>query len=279
MAGMQVAATTFPYLYSMTGLEAMKHLKGMAYDAFEMLIFPPHCWPHELNASQRKEYRSWLDGEGCRITSFCYPLLDNNPNGVDPLMRRYTLDRYLEAIDLAAEWKCPYVVCIPGPVNSLINPPHQWMLEWFVEGMKELTAHAQGAGIEMLIENVPFAFLPTAADVKAAAEAIGPRVGINLDICNSAYIKEDVPGAIKLLGPLIKNVHISDSGYGEFKHDRLGTGIVEVGPAAQALQEIGYDGLTVLEMISDANDPANDPDEDFRVSHDILARHGWQSRG
>ena len=39
-------------------------------------------------------------------------------------MRDYTLDRYREAIDLAAEWSCPYVVAIPGPVNSLINPPH-----------------------------------------------------------------------------------------------------------------------------------------------------------
>ncbi len=78
--------------------------------------------------------RPWLNGEGVALTSFCYPLLDNNPNGVDVLMRQYTLDRYREAIDLAAEWKCPYVVCIPGPVNSLINPPVKWMLDWFVEG-------------------------------------------------------------------------------------------------------------------------------------------------
>ena len=35
--------------------------------------------------------------------------------------------------------------------------------------------------------------------------------------------------AIRMLGPLLQNLHISDSGYGEFKHDRLGTGIVEPG--------------------------------------------------
>ena len=275
MAQLGVAASTFPFLYSHGGLDALKHLKSLGYHRFEMMIFPPHCWPAEMSRADRKAYRSWLDGEGAAITSFCYPLLDNNPNGVDRLMRQYTLDRYREAIDLAAEWDCPYVVAIPGPVNSLINPPNQWMLDWFVEGMKALVAHAKGTGVSLLLENVPFTFLPTAQDMKTTAEMIDPSVGVNLDICNSAYIREDVPGALRLLGPLVKNVHISDSGYGEFKHDRLGTGIVEPGPAAAALREIGYQGMTVLEIIADALDPKNDPDGDIVASHAILAQNGW----
>ena len=129
---------------------------------FEQMIFPPHCWPRELEAARRSEYRNWLDGEGCRITSFCIPLLDNNPNGTDVLMRKYTLDRYREAVDLAAEWSCPYVVAIPGPVNSLINPPNEWMLDWFVEGMKSLVDHSRNTGVEIILENVPFTYLPTA---------------------------------------------------------------------------------------------------------------------
>jgi L-ribulose-5-phosphate 3-epimerase len=278
MAELGVAVSTFPFLYSHGGLDALRHLGALGYDRFEMMIFPPHCWPAEMSAADRKAYASWLDGEGSRITSFCYPLLDNNPNGVDRLMRQYTLDRYREAIDLAAEWGCPHVVAIPGPVNSLINPPYQWMLDWFVEGMKALVAHAKGTGVSLLLENVPFTFLPTAQDMKKTAELIDSSVGVNFDICNSAYIKEDVPGAIRLLGPLVQNVHISDSGYGEFKHDRLGTGVVEPGPAAAALREIGYQGMTVLEIIADALDPKNDPDGDIQASHAILAENGWAAR-
>jgi sugar phosphate isomerase/epimerase len=228
-----------------------------------------------LSAQQRQEYVSWLDGEGVEVTSFCYPLLDNNPNGVDPLMREYTLDRYREAIDMAAEFKCPYVIAIPGPVNSLINPPHEWMLEWFVEGMKKLVKHAQGTGVQLLLENVPFAFLPTAKELVDTAALIGPEVGINFDVCNSAYIKEDVPATIHMLGDLIKNVHMSDTGFEEFKHDRLGTGIVEPGPAGQALQEIAYTGTTVLEIITDVLAPDSDPDADIIASHDILAASSW----
>ena len=278
MSELRVAASTFPFLYSMSGLEALRHLRGQGYQAFEMMIFPPHCWPSELSGDDRREIRGFLDGEGARITSFCYPLLDNNPNSVCGTMRRYTLDRYREAIDLAAEWSCPYVVAIPGPVNSLINPPEEWMRRWFVEGMVELLDHAKGAGVGLLLENVPFTFLPKASDMKAVAQEIGPDVGINYDVCNGAFIGEDVGAAIRDLGPMLRNVHISDSGPDDFKHDRLGTGIVDPAPAAQALREIGYDGMTVLEIITDANQPGADPDEDLRVSHDVLAEHGWEGR-
>ncbi len=278
MSKMPVAASTFPFLYSHSGLDALKHLNSMGYKAYEMMIFPPHCWPAELTPGQKKEFTAFLDGEGARITSFCYPLLDNNPNSVDRLMRRYTLDRYKEAIELSVQWKCPYVCAIPGPVNSLIDPPVKWMREWFVEGMKELVAFAKGSGVEIILENVPFTFLPTAKDMLDVANDIDPSVGINFDVCNSAFIKEDVAAAIKLLGTRIKNVHISDSTYAVFKHDRLGTGIVDPAGAAKALQDIGYKGLTVLEIITDALQPGANPDADIKASHDILAKHGWAAR-
>ncbi len=278
MSDLRVAASTFPFLYSMTGLDALKHLRAQGYREFEMMIFPPHCWPSEMSDADRRETADWLAGEGARITSFCYPLLDNNPNSTCRIMRRYTLDRYREAIDLAAEWKCPYVVAIPGPVNSLINAPTPWMLDWFVEGMKELLDHAKGTGVELLLENVPFTFLPTAEDMLRTADMISPEIGINYDVCNGAFIKEDVGAAIRMLGKRLKNVHISDSGFEEFKHDRLGTGIVDPAPCFEALKDIGYDGLTVLEIISDANQPGVDPDADLKASHDILVQHGWAPR-
>jgi sugar phosphate isomerase/epimerase len=277
MADLPVAVSTFPYLYSHDGLGALRHLHAQGHRAFEMMIFPPHCWPSELTPAKRRDYRAWLGDTGCAITSFCYPLLDNNPNGTDARMRRYTLDRYREAIDLSADWGCPYVCAIPGPVNSLIDPPAEWMRAWFIEGMRELVDFARGSGVEIILENVPFTFLPTARDMLEVAQEIGPEVGLNFDVCNSAYIGEDVPEAIRLVGSRLKNVHISDSGTEVFKHNRLGTGIVQPGPAAAALREVGYAGMTVLEIITDATKPGADPDGDIRASHAILAQHGWEA--
>jgi len=277
MSELKVAASTFPFLYSMSGLDALRHLHGLGYRAFEMMIFPPHCWPPELTYGQRKEIRAFMDGEGCVFSSFCYPALDNNPNSVDRIMRDYTLDRYKEAFDLAAEWNCPYVVAIPGPVNSLINPPYDWMRKWFVEAMQELLEHSKDMDVQLLLENVPFTFLPTYQDMVGVAKEIGGDVAMNYDICNAAYIREDVGAAIRDMGALVKNVHMSDSGYEEFKHDRLGTGIVDPAPAAAALKEIGYDGYTILEIITDANQPGADPDGDIRASQKIIEEHGWET--
>jgi sugar phosphate isomerase/epimerase len=278
MAELRVAASTFPFLYSHSGRDALKHLHAQGYTNFELMIFPPHLWPSDMTPAEKRALKSWLDGNGLAITSFCYPLLDNNPNSTCPTMRRYTLDRYKEAIDLAAYLGCPYVCAIPGPVNSLINPPVKWMREWFVTGMKELVAHAKGSGTEVIVENVPFTFLPTAKDMLDVANEIDASVGINFDVCNSAYIREDPAAAIRLLGSRVRNVHISDSGYEVFKHDRLGTGMVRPGSAAAALRDIGYAGLTVLEIITDATQPGTDPDGDLAASHDILATHGWEKR-
>ena len=67
---MTVAASIFPLLYSHSGLDALKHLRKLGYDRFEMIIFPPHCWPRELTAAQRREFAAWLDGEGGALMSF-----------------------------------------------------------------------------------------------------------------------------------------------------------------------------------------------------------------
>ena len=195
---LDVAASTFPYLYSKTGLDSLRHMQGLGYKKFELMIFPPHCWPADLSKDQRAEYKAWLDGEGTQITSFCYPLIDNNPNAPDRLMRDYTVDRYKEAIDLSAELSCPYVVMIPGVYGGLIDPPKAWLDDWFVESAQKVVEHAKGAGVRILLENVPFTHRPSAEDMKHLCERIGD-VGVNFDVCNSVFIKEDPAAAIRLL--------------------------------------------------------------------------------
>ena len=79
-----------------------------------------------------------------------------------------------------------------------------------------------------------------------------------------------------MLGDRIKNVHISDTGFAIFEHNRLGTGIVDFKSVGAALREIGYKENTVLEIIADALQPDTDPDGDFRASHALLADAGWE---
>jgi hypothetical protein len=52
-----------PFLYSHGGLDALKHLKSLGYDTYELMIFPPHCWPRELTVADKRDYKAWLNGE------------------------------------------------------------------------------------------------------------------------------------------------------------------------------------------------------------------------
>ncbi len=153
------------------------------------------------------------------------------------------------------------------------------MLNWFVEEMQELVGFCKGTGVQLLLENVPFTYLPTVQDMIDTAKLIGPEIGVSYDVCSGAFIKEDPADAIRLLGDMCKNLHISDSDFDEFKHERLGIGIIDSAPVAKALEDIGCDGVTVLEIITDALVPGADPDADFIASHEILASNGWKGWG
>lgn len=151
------------------------------------------------------------------------------------------------------------------------------MPDWSVEGRKQPVGNANGTGVQLLPEDVPVTHLPTALDMKNTAALIGPEVGVSLDCCNSACIEQDQAPTTRMLGDLVKNVHISDSGYDEFP--RAGTGVVEPGPAAAALRDIGHSGVTVLEIMTDALQPGAGPDADIRPGHAILRENGLSPLG
>ena len=278
MSALPVSATTFSYMWTHSAKGAIKHLAKMGYRTFELLLFPPHCWPAQMSYKRRKDFAAFLDDNGLKITSFCYPLMDNNPNAPDKLFRNYTNDRYKEIVDLAAEVKCPVVCTIPGVVTGLIDPPFEWGFEWYVEHLQKVGRHTKAAGVSLAIENVPFALLPRIDQCLDAVKAAGmSNVGINYDICNAVWIKEDPARGIKAIGKkLLKNVHISDTPRKKFLHARLGTGVVDPAPVGKALKAIGYNRHTVIEIIADLQLKTSDPDQDFIVSNAILANHGWR---
>ena len=278
MAGLAVSATTFSYMWTHSAKDAFSHLADVGYKTFELLLFPPHCWPADMTSAERGEIKTVLEDRGLRVTSFCYPLMDNNPNSPCKHMRAYTKDRYREIIDFAGELGCRNVCIIPGVVTKLIDPPFEWARDWFVETLDELGQHAAGVGVDLAVENVPFALLPTVDQCLDAIERCGrDNVGMNYDVCNAVCIKEDPADGIRKIGKdRLRNVHISDTPRDRMLHARLGTGVVDPAPIAKALNEIGYQGHTVIEIITDLQIAGNDPDQDLIVSNQILAESGWE---
>jgi L-ribulose-5-phosphate 3-epimerase len=52
-------------------------------------------------------------------------------------------------------------------------------------------------GIHLLLENAPITYPPSVQDIIETAALISPEVGVNFNISNSAFMKEDLAEAIQ----------------------------------------------------------------------------------
>ena len=272
MTALRVGAHTFSYSFTRTALDAMLHLAGLGFDAFEVLVTAPHCWPAELDARTRRAVRSRLDSDGLGITSLCFPSIDNNLISTAADMRRETKDVIHRVIDLAADWRVPNVLVIPGRLSPLWPAPYEWTLAWFLDAMREFLDHAGDDGPALIVENVPVTFLPRVRDIMTALDALGDdRVGILYDAANGVFMGDDPASDLGLVKDRLRLVHLSDTTREVYRHDPVGAGVVPFAAVAETLREIGYDGFSILEMVV-----KDDPERAFVESDRRLAEWGWK---
>lgn len=275
IAGLPLGVSTFSYIYTHSALDSMLHLADLGFRDFELVIIPPHIWPSELDPAMRRDIPRRLSERGLAIRSFCFPLDDNNLNSVLPEVRRTTLDMYAQVIDLAGEWRVPYVLLLPGIAHPFFAPPFEWRLDWLAEAIRELAPRAASAGVQLLIENVPATFLPRSDDLMKAIDYAGEdSIGINLDIANARTAREDPADAIRRVKDRLKLVHLADNDLTRHRKEAIGRGDLDFAPVAEALREIDYRGFSMLEVIT-----RDRPDEGIRESREILAQWGWDGSG
>ena len=271
MKTLPIAVNTYSYIYSLSALDAIRHLLGLGFVRFEVLFNAEHIWVSDLELGLRNGPPPWLVNEGAEIVSFNLPVMDHNLTSPNPDMRLFTRARFTELIKLAGAWSVPYVVVVPGKVSPLLPAPATSLLGWFVDGLAALTEQASQHGTKILVENVPSTFAPLAGDlVTALREFNDDRVGVVYDVANGFFAGEDPADGIKILGDSIELIHLSDTGKKRWGHDPIGTGEVDFRSVAQAIRSIGFSGESVMEIIS------SNPDHDLVDSHRRLAQWGWE---
>jgi L-ribulose-5-phosphate 3-epimerase len=110
---------------------------------------------------------------------------------------------------------------------------------------------AAKAGTRLLVENMPFAFLPRIDDLMATLDRFGsPEVGVVYDIANAYFIKEDFVAGLRTAAPRLALVHLSDTGQSIYRHDAVGLGTVPFDRVPPALAAIGHTKLPMLEIIA-----------------------------
>ena len=76
-------------------------------------------------------------------------------------MRAYTLDLLTKFVRCAGELGAGGIIIGPGKPNPLFPMPRERMISHFYRALDVLAPLARQVGTKLLIENMPFAFLPT----------------------------------------------------------------------------------------------------------------------
>lgn len=264
------AINTYSYTLTTSGAACLERLAGQGADTFELMMYPGHAWPEDMDPATRRAFRDKVAGLGARIVSLNMPNIDINIAAADVDMRTYSLHRMTGVIGLAGDLGVPGVVISPGKPNPLLPMGAETLRGHFFAGLDVMLPLAEKAGTQLWLENMPFASLPRAAQMMDALAAYGSDdIGVVYDIANAVFAREDVGEGLVTVAPRLKLMHLSDTRLDAYQHAPVGTGDVDFAAAAKAAKAAGYRGPAMLEII-DAN-----PDVGIGESAEKLRGMGW----
>jgi L-ribulose-5-phosphate 3-epimerase len=264
--------STFSYLWSATVSEAVAELVDAGYDTFEVPVSSPHCWPDELSGAERSALGATLAEKGVTVRSLNAGGYDLNLASPAASMRRKSVEHIAAVINLAEAWGVPDIVISPGTRRPMISPPLEQVYGWMYESLGQLIPLAKQAGTRLLLENTPYCFTPTIAELAEVVRTVDDdAVKVVHDIANAAFISDDPVAALLAHRDAIALVHISDTGTDVWGHDPIGTGVVDWIELGKAVESTCGTDDVVLEIIREQN-----PLHEFSTAMRDLQGAGWQ---
>jgi len=255
---MTFGGSTFSFMWREPALGALRKLRALGLNDFDVILAPGHCWPGEASA---RELAAALRAEDIRIESTNLPAIDINLASCIPEVRAQGVALYTQALELSADLGGRAVVVVPGRVSSLFPPPQQASEGWLRESLERLLVVAERLGQTLYIESHPQTPIPTVEAIERFLATLPhPRLKVAYDVANAEFVAEDQPAALRRLAPRLGQVHLSDGTRTRWRHDRVGLGTVDFSRILRTLKEIGFAGVSVLEIISTA------PLDDFSAS-------------
>jgi len=251
------AVDTYSYTLQWPVRACMEHLAQLGFREFELQMYPGHLWPAHIDKGGRSELKHFIAGSGLRVTTLNMPNIDLNIAAATAEMRSMTLGILRGVVELAGDLGVEGVVIGPGKANPLLSMPRNKLIEHFYRALDELVPLAESAGTAIFVENMPFAFLPGMRDLLAALDDYGNKnIGVVFDVANSHFMKEDVVAALKSCIPRLRAIHLSDTDQSVYRHAAVGLGTVDFRSLPEAISQVGFSRLPILEIIAPEPDGA-----------------------
>ena len=222
-------------------LPLLDDAREIGFDAVELPIFE-----HDPD-----KYAAWgkhLDDRGLARTACTVRGPDDNPISPDAAVRQKGVDANKMALDCCAAAGCE---TLAGPFHSALGvfsgagpTDDEW--KWGADSMRQVAEHADTCGVTLALEclnRFECYLLNTTADTARFCRDVGhPRCGLMYDTFHSHIEEKNTTEAVRACGDLLRHVHISEN-----DRSTPGKGNVRWGETFDALHEVGYDGLMVIE--------------------------------
>ena len=269
------AVDTYSYTLQCTARECLQLLTGRGFREFELQMYPGHLWPAHIDKSGRRELKDYLAGNGLTVTTLNMPNIDLNIAAATTEMRGMTLGVLRRVIQLAGDLGVAGVVIGPGKANPLLPMPRSRLVDLLYEALDDLHPFAESEGTAILVENMPFAFLPGAQELLDVLDEYDAnrRIGVVYDVANGHFVKEDVAQSLRVCAPRLRAIHLSDTDRTVYRHAAIGLGTVDFGAVPAVVEEIGFRSRPILEIIS------SDPDDAIEQSARRLIEAGFHPLG
>lgn len=252
---------------------SLSNLAELGYTHFDVMVSPTHLDTQNMTPARLDRLRRWLDERGLTLFALTAQSLDHNLASPREEIRAMTIAFKKSLIDIAYALGVEGIVTVSGRYNPLNAPPKQHLEDWLRSSLEQVLPYAEEHRVKLFLENIPMGVLPRARDMRQWADEFdSPSLTLCYDVANGHFIGEDIAEAIRCCGPRLDHVHLSDTGQQHWKHDPIGTGSVDFAAAAQALREIGYQGMSALEILHPQAYPL------IVSGHQHLASLGWQPR-
>lgn len=268
----RLGASTWAYVDQAPLDQTLTRLARLGYRHVDILARPPHLWPSDLDAGQRKAIRQHLSGEGLTLEALVPPATDHNLCSPTREMRDFSVGIMKNVMDLCADLGGAMMTTIPGRGPSFKPFSAQDYWDWTIEGIGKLLPHAERTGIRIAMENHHITPFPTMASlVKILDYFQHPSLCIAYDVANAEFVGEDHAEAVRIGQNWLYQVHLSDCTRSRWDHGAIGTGDIDFAAFSRALTDTGFAGTSVVEIVSDT------PDTDFADAVPRLVAMGWAS--
>jgi len=241
------------------------------YNGIELAPFTLADDVKDLSQSTRKQVRSAAVQAGLDIVGLHWLLV--SPKGLhltgpDSEIRDKTIHYLCDLADLASDLEAPFMIFgSPNQRNLMEGVTREECRSRAMEGARKVGQHAQGRGVTLCMEALPFPeanFLTTLQEVREFVEEVDhPHVRMMMDVKSASSENQPLQDLYQRHKSFIQHIHANDA-------NRRGPGFGDTDfvPLIKTLLDHDYQAAVSVEVF----DYSPDPETIARISLDTLRK-------